>query len=214
MGDRTVRGFVLRGLTIAIQVVLGVAAIVFGLQAQSGKMALMVLAVALSAVPQVLTRVLGLHIHAAVGFVTATFIFLAMFLGTSLRFYDRYWWWDLALHAASGFLLGIVGLIVLYLLDRSPSGLRQTAPGFVAVFALTFASTLGVVWEVFEYVGDTLVPGSNMQLSQSGVQDTMMDLIMNLVGAAAASILIYRQSRGSRGGFPLNAAMSFVDDSK
>jgi len=94
-----------------------------------------------------------------------------------------------------------VGLIVLDRLKRAPSGPGPLAPVVVAMFVLTFATTLGVVWEVFEFLSDTLVRGSNMQLRQYGVQDTMVDLIMNLIGAAAVSILVYLRSHRSRNGF-------------
>ena len=197
-------------LTLAIQIALGVAAIVFGWQGQFGRMALLLLGVALAAVPRLFARVVGLRMPAAVGLVTALFVFAALFLGTSLRFYDRYWWWDCGLHAASGFLLGFVGLVVLFLIDRSQLEPTRGRPALLAVFAFTFANTLGMAWEIFEYAGDALIPSSNMQLRQTGVHDTMIDLIMNFIGATVVSILVYLQARGSRRGFPLGSALVLV----
>ena len=36
------------------------------------------------------------------------FVFLSLFLGSAMDFYYHFWWWDLVLHTASGFLLGII----------------------------------------------------------------------------------------------------------
>ena len=38
------------------------------------------------------------------------FIFASLYLGERRDFYNRFWWWDLALHSASGVLMGILGL--------------------------------------------------------------------------------------------------------
>jgi len=59
-------------------------------------------------------------------------------------------------------------------------------PKFIALFAFMFAVSIGVLWEIFEY-GMDQVFGLNMQ--KSGLQDTMWDLIVDVVGAAFISIL-------------------------
>src|SRR3954464_3584094 len=86
--------------------------------------------------------------------ISALFVFLSLFLGSALDFYYRFWWWDLVLHTASGFLLGIVGFIVLFVLnqtDQMPKGMK---PVFLCLFGVTFAVTLGVLWEIFEFACD------------------------------------------------------------
>ena len=40
------------------------------------------------------------------------FVFASLFLGEIRGYYGRFWWWDLLLHTASGFLLGIVGFLL------------------------------------------------------------------------------------------------------
>ena len=101
--------------------------------------------------------------------ISALFIFLSLFLGSALDFYYRFWWWDMVLHAASGFLLGIIGFIVLFLLnqtDRLPPGMK---PAFLCLFGVTFAVTLGVLWEIFEFAVDRLWPAVDMQSTGTGV---------------------------------------------
>jgi hypothetical protein len=130
--------------------------------------------------------------------------------GTALEFYDRYWWWDSVLHATSGFLVGLLGLIAVFLL-AGPVPPRKVPIGLVAGFAFTFSCSLAVGWEIFEYAADSLAAGSDMQVRSTGVRDTMVDLIMNVLGAAALALLAYGQGRSGRRGFPLDAAGSIVE---
>ena len=78
------------------------------------------------------------------------------------------------------------------------------SPLLVAVFAFTFAITMGVLWEIFEFTMDSLF-GTTMQswnlphdttligkeFQGSGLRDTMSDLIVNSIGALLTSILCY-----------------------
>lgn len=134
-----------------------------------------------------------------------------MFLGTALQFYDRFYWWDTVLHTSSGFLLGIVGFIALFVLngvDLRPEGMR---PSFIAVFGFTFAVTLGVFWEIYEFVADSLVPSLDMQVRATGVTDTMVDMIVNAVGAAIVAVFGYLYCRTGRFTFVGDAVTSFLD---
>jgi hypothetical protein len=116
------------------------------------------------------------------------FICMALFLGEVLDFYNRYWWWDIVLHAESGFLLGIFGFLLVYVLNGDENINLDLSPGFIAFFACMFAMGMGVLWEIFEFSLDSMF-GLNMQ--KSGLVDTMWDLIIDCVGALTISVLGY-----------------------
>lgn len=116
------------------------------------------------------------------------FVFLALFFGEVLDFYNRYWWWDLFLHAWSGFLLGVTGFLLVYVLNENDSIQMDLSPGFIALFACMFAIGIGTLWEIFEFFMDQSF-GLNMQ--KSGLVDTMWDLIVDTVGAAVVAVLGY-----------------------
>lgn len=122
------------------------------------------------------------------------FIFASLYLGERRDFYNRFWWWDLALHSASGVLMGILGFLLVYVLNQNPRIEVHIKPFFVAFFAFCFATTVGTLWEVFEFAMDQLV-GMNMQkpiLSDpTGLTDTMWDLIVNAIGSLAVVIYGY-----------------------
>ena len=123
------------------------------------------------------------------------FVFAALFLGEIQSYYDLIWWWDIALHGVSGLLLGILGFLLVYVLnEHEPVDLRMRS-GFVAFFSFLFAVAVGTLWELFEFVVD-LALGTRMQkpmfADPSGLTDTMWDLIVNLLGALVVSLAGYK----------------------
>lgn len=123
-----------------------------------------------------------------------TFVFASLFLGEVQAYYLRFWWWDIALHTFSGFLLGILGFLLVHLLNEKEEIDVHMKPGFVALFAFFFSLAVGALWEVFEFGMDQFF-GLDMQKAMlddpSGLTDTMWDLIVDGVGAAVISILGY-----------------------
>lgn len=115
------------------------------------------------------------------------FIFASLFLGEVHAYYVRFWWWDVVLHTSSGFLLGILGFLLVYVMNEKDDLEFHMKPGFVALFAFMFALGIGALWEIFEFTMDSLF-GLNMQKSAS---DTMWDLIVDAIGALVIAMLGY-----------------------
>lgn len=136
--------------------------------------------------PVVLGKRFRVEIPAEFEVLAVIFIYASLFLGEVRGYYVRYWWWDLVLHTGSGFLLGILGFLLVYVLNENEEIDLDLKPHFVALFAFMFAIGLGTFWEIFEYAMDQIF-GLNMQ--KSGLQDTMWDLIVNSIGALIISIL-------------------------
>lgn len=119
------------------------------------------------------------------------FVFATLFLGEVRDFYGRIWWWDLALHGSSGLLLGLMGFLVLYLLNEAEVVNLHMRPAFLALFAFFFSFSIGGIWEIFEFTMDQVF-GMQMQKPMlgdpSGLTDTMWDLIIDATGAILASV--------------------------
>lgn len=132
---------------------------------------------------------------------TIGFIFASLFLGEIHGYYTRFWWWDIALHSCSGFLLGIIGFLLVYVLNETEEIGVHMKPGFVALFAFLFAVGIGAMWEIFEFGMDSLF-AMNMQKEMlgdpSGLTDTMWDLIVDTLGALIISVLGYSYIKTSR----------------
>ena len=117
---------------------------------------------------------------------TTVFFFASIFLGEAFDFYERLWWWDLALHGSSAIGFGLTGFLFVFMLFE---GDRFAAPpSALALITFCVAVTVGSTWEIFEYLMDRAF-GLNMQ--KSGLTDTMGDLMINGVGAAIASVTGY-----------------------
>jgi uncharacterized membrane protein YjdF len=120
------------------------------------------------------------------------FMFSSLFLGEIRGFYERFWWWDIALHTSSGFLLGILGFLLVYVLNNTDNIALKMKPGFVAFFAFLLGVAFGAIWEIFEFAMDQFF-GMNMQKEMlgdpSGLTDTMWDLTVDAAGALFISLL-------------------------
>ncbi|MDA1369700.1 MAG: hypothetical protein O2971_02930 [Proteobacteria bacterium] len=113
------------------------------------------------------------------------FVYMALFLGEVQGYYVRFWWWDVVLHTGSGLLLGILGFLLVYVLNKKKEIQLELHPKFIALFAFMFAMGIGACWEIYEFAMDRLF-GMNMQ--KSGLVDTMWDLIVDGIGALIISI--------------------------
>lgn len=147
---------------------------------------------AVTLLPAILGRRFQVHIPAEFQVLAVLFVFAALFLGEIRDYYIRIWWWDIALHTSSGLLMGILGFLLIYVLNENGRIDMQLRPRFLALFAFLFAVTVGTLWEIFEFAMDQ-VAGTTMQKlmlgDPSGLTDTMWDMIVNALGALAISAL-------------------------
>ena len=152
-------------------------------------------------VPLFLERKFRVFIPPEFVLLSIAFVFASLFLGEVHGYYDRYWWWDIVLHTGSGFLLGIIGFLLVHVLNETEDIGIHMKPGFVAFFAFLFAVGTGALWEIFEFVMDSLF-AMNMQKQMlgdpSGLTDTMWDLIVDTLGALAITVLGYGYLKTAR----------------
>lgn len=113
-------------------------------------------------------------------------IYMSLFLGEVHGYYVRFWWWDTVLHTSSAFLLGILGFLLVYVLNENEAVELDLSPNFIAFFAFLFAMGMGTLWEIFEFFMDSVFA---MNMQKSGLVDTMWDLIVDSVGALSIALL-------------------------
>lgn len=140
----------------------------------------------LSLLPLALAHRLSVRLPVSFLLFMTVFVFASIFLGEAFDFYNKVWWWDLALHGSAAVGFGVLGFLFIFMLFE---GDRYAAPpASLAFLAFCVAMTLGACWEVFEFAMDQVF-GLNMQ--KSGLMDTMGDLIVNGAGAVFASLVGY-----------------------
>ncbi len=164
---------------------------------------------ALSLLPLVLARRLSLHLPMPFLLATTIFIFASIVLGEAFDFYNRFWWWDLALHGSAAIGFGLIGFLFVFMLFEGDH--FAAPPSALAFISFCVAMTIGALWEVYEFGMDQFF-GLNMQ--KSGLDDTMGDLILNALGGIAASVVGYLYVRYRSGGILGRGLEQFINLNK
>jgi len=130
------------------------------------------------------------------------FTVAALLLGTVFDFYVLVPHWDTMLHFMSGVGLAVLGFAIADIVERNQNIKYHRL--FITIFAFCFAKTLGIIWEVSEFVMDIGL-GTNTQqwadrygvplVGQAALFDTMKDIIANTIGAVIVCVLGYIRLR-------------------
>jgi len=149
--------------------------------------------------PEIFKKITGCAVSGPMVAMYSGFVFAGVFLGTAFDFYVLIPIWDKILHFASGIILGILGFAIFDLSHRHHN--RDMSPPLATIFALSFAMAAGKVWEIYEFLLDSLL-GTNTQrwadnygvpfVGQAALMDTMLDMIFNTMGAILLVIWGYR----------------------
>lgn len=123
------------------------------------------------------------------------FIFLAQFLGCVLNFYGIFDFYDVFMHFLSGIAFSFLALYVLEMSQQSKLSL------FIRIlFILGMTCLSAVTWEIYEFGCDQLL-GMNVQHTiETGVVDTMEDMIAAFGGTILFCILyIIEETKKKKG---------------
>lgn len=113
----------------------------------------------------------------------------AIYMGSVLGAYRFTSWWDIAMHTLAGIVFIMFFLLASFYLSNK-LGLKNIPlwVHFIIAFALT--ATIGMIWEIYEFTVDTFF-GMNTQHTETGVVDTMEDILCNTFGSVVAGMLFY-----------------------
>lgn len=155
--------------------------------------------------PNLIEKKLKVFLPIEFTFVTCLFLYAAYALGEFNQFYVKVWWWDLMLHSFSALVMGLIGFLMIYVFYMTNK--IRISPIYVAIVTFSLAVTVGLLWEVFEFLADHFL-GTSMQ--KSGLVDTMTDLIVDIAGALVAAVLGYRYVKGGESFIATQMISSFV----
>jgi len=152
-----------------------------------------------TAIPWGLIWLFKWKIAAPVIAIYVVFLYFSIYLGEARNFYYTVPHFDTALHVFSGGALVLLGLYIYRNLNPKWIDTRAISPIIAAVIMLCFSTTLGVVWEIMEFVIDAIFDANAQKymlqcgtplIGRAALIDTMKDLIANMVGALVAAALI------------------------
>lgn len=136
-------------------------------------------AIIIVCIPYFLEKKFSIHTPYMLRLGFVLFMFSTLILGEIADLYNTLWWWDIALHTISSAGITIIGFIILSIIYRDKD--LQAAPWLTSFLVFSFAMSLAVLWEIYEFVIDIFFETDTpMQL---GNTDTMTDLIVAVLGA-------------------------------
>jgi len=141
-----------------------------------------VISLLVTEIPAILKRNLKLVLPVELNF----FIVLALFLhviGGVYGFYDYISWWDHLTHAMSSSLVAALGFVIVVSIDWYVDSIYLPRP-FVAFFVIMFTMSVGVLWELMEWLLDELT-GSFLQYS---LEDSMLDMLFDAFAGFVVAI--------------------------
>ena len=110
-----------------------------------------------------------------------------------LGWYQQFWWFDEALHAYTTFAVTLpVGIVFIEQIAR-----RRASRWMVVCAVAALGMALGVVWEIVELAA---VQAAGVELGHPQGEsryDTVVDLVMDTVGAVVAAILLCAKAQHS-----------------
>jgi len=115
-------------------------------------------------------------------------VFLHSLMGQFLNFYEKIFFWDKILHFYGSFVI----TYFFYQILTKKSRFWDEVPGAVLMSFLLGVFS-GVLWEIAEFTTDKILPGYN---TQKGLDDTMLDLIFDLLGCYTMAKIVYRKRTG------------------
>jgi len=139
------------GILIVLQLIMAVELVLVFYEGLWMNAFLVMAIMAITLSPAALGRRFRVNIPPEFQVLTILFVFAALFLGEIQSYYVRIWWWDIALHTSSGLLMGVLGFLLVYVLNENERVDIHMRPRFVAMFAFLFAVAVGALWEIFEF---------------------------------------------------------------
>ena len=151
-------------------------------------------------------RLTGLKVVHQIDFIILAFTLIAYPLGSCLDFYARFPGYDKLMHMLSG---AFVSVLCILLYCALKPGHRIGRGDFALALLFTFFGSMAVagLWELAEYAIN-LVTGRDVQhVLDTGVGDTMQDMLVCMIGTIATLPLLRPLSQGRQTRFtaPIDA---------
>lgn len=148
-------------------------------------------------IPRIMGKIFKIKITSAMELVYVLFIILAQFLGSVVNLYNKIWWYDLFAHFLSGILTSVLSLVILNWFGVY----NRKNKWFNFLFIISFTLMIASIWEFMEFGTDTFF-GMNVQHSiETGVRDTMEDMLVAFLGSLIVSISYLVENKVAKNGF-------------
>ncbi len=135
-------------------------------------------------VPKIVRHFWHIKISSGLELVYIIFIDMALVFGSLMGGYGLISWYDSFTHFLSGMFTFVIGLSLLVWSHQY--NLKNRA--FNLVFTIMFTLSIAVLWECVEFTIDFVLKTDTQKVMDTGVTDTMKDMICALLGSVVLSI--------------------------
>ncbi|NTW92012.1 MAG: DUF2238 domain-containing protein [Methanoregulaceae archaeon] len=141
----------------------------------------------LTCIPYLIERKVNVTLPWEVNFLIALAVFLHV-AGYSQQLYLLlYPYYDKIAHFISSITVAVLAFVSILLINRFSC--TKLARWQIFFFIVIFTMAIGAFWEIYEYLLDTFFASYLTKPLQHGLDDTMIDMISDLVGALVVASL-------------------------
>lgn len=137
-------------------------------------------------VPLIIEKTFKLKIPYSLKTFFVVFMFLSKYLGGDNCYFSTIPLYDKIIHSVYGIFSYLVSIFIIVKFTR----IKINNMIFIIIFSVAFALGTSVIWEYFEFFTDKLLHGNNQRL-ETGIDDTMLDLIFTFLTTCVLSIINY-----------------------
>lgn len=137
----------------------------------------------------IIQKIFKIKINEVVNLVYIIFIFMAHFLGVICELYNYIYWFDKFVHFLSGIVTSFVAIYLLIIFKKNKNMFFDIL--FISALSLMVAS----LWEIFEYLSSYYFNLDPQKVINTGVTDTMGDIIVAFLGSILVSICYYFENK-------------------
>ena len=127
------------------------------------------------------------------------FIFIGVVIGSTLNNRTNFHHFDLVTHFFAGFISSWVAHDLAVIVQGKK---RRLSPALTGMFCIFAACFIAVGWEIYEFTMDRvygLLLQNSLPMSDAGLTDTMVDIIMSSIGAVIGMLLVVFYNNGILG---------------
>lgn len=157
-------------------------------------------------IPAFIQHKFKIYIPSFLQLIAVLLIYAHFILGEIFRAYDHIPLFDKTLHTLNGLIFALLGFSMVNMLNNNSEAHKKLSPFFVSLFSFCFSLAVSYIWEIFEFSMDSIFKinmqrwkdglvgtgnGSNAYTQGTGLVDTMIDMIVMMIGGALVSIAGY-----------------------
>lgn len=182
---------VLKLISIIIGIIVGTKQLINGTPIGDTLISLSLIIIVL--MPNIL-RKWGIKIKPIIELIFLLFIFFAQTLGSVLDFYQKYYFYDKVVHFSSGLVTSFLGIYILVILNI------YNKKNFLFNFVMIIFTSMAIAgfWEIFEFTCNSIFGGDAQKVMLTGVNDTMTDIIVALLGSLLVSVLYMYEEQNDK----------------